>query len=150
MLTKVIGSVPRAPPRRPISKQRCRGRKVSKWLVRRAPQAIGSLIPSDNDLCFGADSLSEDLTFAPLVPSLSRAEESGALLATTLLGKGLFEGNPFALDIAGTFASDLGREYFAESDLVIAAGAGLGHYTTEGSEPRPLVIASKLSMPIIR
>ena len=62
----------------------------------------------------------------------SLAEESGALLATTLLGKGLFDGNPFALDIAGTFATDLGREYFAESDLVIAVGAGLGHYTTEG------------------
>jgi acetolactate synthase-1/2/3 large subunit len=60
------------------------------------------------------------------------AEQSGALLATTLLGKGLFDGNPFALDIAGTFATDLGRELFAESDLVIAAGAGLGHYTTEG------------------
>jgi len=36
------------------------------------------------------------------------AQESGALLATTLLGKGLFDGNPFALDIAGTFATDLG------------------------------------------
>ncbi|MGA8760757.1 MAG: thiamine pyrophosphate-binding protein, partial [Stellaceae bacterium] len=60
------------------------------------------------------------------------ADESGALLATTLLGKGLFNGNPFALDIAGTFATDLGREFFAESDLVIGAGAGLGHYTTEG------------------
>jgi thiamine pyrophosphate-dependent acetolactate synthase large subunit-like protein len=60
------------------------------------------------------------------------AEEAGALLATTLLGKGLFDGNPFALDIAGTFATDLGREHFAESDLVISAGAGLGHYTTEG------------------
>ena len=52
------------------------------------------------------------------------AERSGALLATTLLGKGLFDGNPFALDIAGTFASDLAREYFAESDLVIGVGAG--------------------------
>jgi hypothetical protein len=37
-----------------------------------------------------------------------------------------------ALDIAGTFATDLGRELFAESDLVIAAGAGLDHYTKEG------------------
>ena len=36
----------------------------------------------------------------------SLAQESGALLATTLLGKGLFDGNPFALDIAGT---SLGR-----------------------------------------
>jgi thiamine pyrophosphate-dependent acetolactate synthase large subunit-like protein len=60
------------------------------------------------------------------------AEQSGALLATSLLGKGLFEGNPYALDIAGAFASDFARERFAESDLVIGVGAGLGHYTTEG------------------
>jgi acetolactate synthase I/II/III large subunit len=60
------------------------------------------------------------------------AEQSGALLATSLLGKGLFEGNPYALDIAGAFASDFARERFAEADLVIGAGAGLGHYTTEG------------------
>lgn len=60
------------------------------------------------------------------------AERAGALLATTLLAKGLFEGNPYNLDIAGAFASDLSREFFAESDLVIGVGAGLGHYTTEG------------------
>jgi acetolactate synthase I/II/III large subunit len=59
-------------------------------------------------------------------------EQSGALLATSLLGKGLFDGNPYALDIAGAFASDFARERFAESDLVIGIGAGLGHYTTEG------------------
>ena len=40
------------------------------------------------------------------------AEESGALLATTLLGKGLFDGNPFTLDIAGTFATDLADRRF--------------------------------------
>ena len=67
----------------------------------------------------------------------SLAEESGALLATTLLAKGLFDGNPFALDIAGGFSSDLTRELFAESDLVIAAGAGLGHYTTDGGHLYP-------------
>ena len=60
------------------------------------------------------------------------AEQSGALLATSLLGKGLFDGNPYALDIAGAFASDFARERFAEADLVIGVGAGLGHYTTEG------------------
>ena len=60
------------------------------------------------------------------------AERSGALLATSLFGKGLFDGNPFALDIAGAFASDFARERFAEADLVIGVGAGLGHYTTEG------------------
>ena len=47
-------------------------------------------------------------------------------------GQGLFDGNPFALDIAGAFASDFAREHFAEADLVIGIGAGLGHYTTEG------------------
>ncbi|MCB1741716.1 MAG: thiamine pyrophosphate-binding protein [Gammaproteobacteria bacterium] len=59
------------------------------------------------------------------------AERAGALLATSLLGKGLFDGNPYALDIAGAFSSDFARECFAESDLVIGVGAGLGHYTTE-------------------
>ena len=60
------------------------------------------------------------------------AEQCGALLATSLLGKGLFDGNPYALDIAGAFASDFARERFAEADLVIGIGVGLGHYTTEG------------------
>jgi thiamine pyrophosphate-dependent acetolactate synthase large subunit-like protein len=60
------------------------------------------------------------------------AAEAGALTATSLLGKGLFDGNPYALDIAGAFASDFARERFAESDLVIGAGVALGHYTTEG------------------
>ena len=60
------------------------------------------------------------------------AEQSGALLATSLLGKGLYDANPYALGIAGAFASDFAREQFAEADLVIGFGVGLGHYTTEG------------------
>lgn len=61
----------------------------------------------------------------------SLGEASGALLATSLQAKGLFTGNPFALDIAGAYASDYARELFAESDLVIGIGVGLGAYTTE-------------------
>lgn len=60
------------------------------------------------------------------------AERAGALLATSLLGKGLFDGNPYNIDLAGAFASDFAREQFAYSDLVIGFGVGLGHYTTEG------------------
>lgn len=60
------------------------------------------------------------------------AEQAGALLATSLLGKGLFDSNPYGLGIAGAFASDFAREQFAYSDLVIGVGVGLGHYTTEG------------------
>ena len=59
------------------------------------------------------------------------AEAAGALLATSLLNKGMFEGNPSALDVAGAFASDFSRERFAEADLVIGIGVGLGAYTTE-------------------
>jgi acetolactate synthase-1/2/3 large subunit len=59
------------------------------------------------------------------------AERTGALVATTLLAKGFFDGNPYSLDIAGAFASDRAHEFFAEADLVIGVGAGLGHYTTE-------------------
>lgn len=58
-------------------------------------------------------------------------EASGALLATSLQAKGLFTGNPFALDIAGAYSTDFARERFAESDLVIGIGVGLGAYTTE-------------------
>jgi thiamine pyrophosphate-dependent acetolactate synthase large subunit-like protein len=64
-------------------------------------------------------------------PIEALAEQCGALLATSLQAKGLFEGNPFALDIAGAFASDFARECFAEADLVIGLGVGLGAYTTE-------------------
>lgn len=59
------------------------------------------------------------------------AEPIGALLGTSLQAKGLFEGNPYALDIAGAFASDFAREQYAEADLVIGIGVGLGSYTTE-------------------
>jgi acetolactate synthase I/II/III large subunit len=50
------------------------------------------------------------------------AKGNGALLAAGLSGKGLSNGNPFALDVAGRFSSDLAREFFAESDLVTGAG----------------------------
>jgi len=59
------------------------------------------------------------------------ADQSGALLATSLLGKGLFDGNPWQMEIAGAYASDWARERYAEADLVIGFGLGLGQYTTE-------------------
>jgi thiamine pyrophosphate-dependent acetolactate synthase large subunit-like protein len=58
-------------------------------------------------------------------------DQTGALLATSLLAKGLFHENPWSIDIAGAYASDWARERHAEADLVIGFGVGLGHYTTE-------------------
>lgn len=60
------------------------------------------------------------------------AGQCGALLATTLFAKGLFDSDPYGVGIAGAYASNLARELFAEADLVIGAGASLGYYTTEG------------------
>ncbi len=59
------------------------------------------------------------------------ADHAGALVATSLQAKGFFHGNPFDLDIAGSYAHDFAREMFAEADLVIGFGVGLGAYTTE-------------------
>jgi thiamine pyrophosphate-dependent acetolactate synthase large subunit-like protein len=59
------------------------------------------------------------------------ADQCGALLGTSLLGKGLFDLHRFSAGTAGQFATDLARELWAESDLVIGVGAGLGPYTTE-------------------
>ncbi|OYX15519.1 MAG: hypothetical protein B7Z15_00250 [Rhizobiales bacterium 32-66-8] len=59
------------------------------------------------------------------------AEHVGALVATTLRAKGAFHDNPFNLDVSGSFASPYAHELFAEADVVLSAGAGLGSYTTE-------------------
>ncbi len=66
---------------------------------------------------------------APSIEAL--AERCGALLATSLFAKGLFDHNRFGIGVAGAYASPLAREAFAACDLLIGAGAGLGHYTTE-------------------
>ena len=59
------------------------------------------------------------------------AERCGALLATSLFAKGLFDHNRFGIGVAGAYASPLAREEFAACDLLMGFGAGLGHYTTE-------------------
>ncbi len=43
------------------------------------------------------------------------AETSGALLATTLPGRGMFDSSPFSVGVAGGFASEVARELFADS-----------------------------------
>ena len=60
------------------------------------------------------------------------AEASGALLSTTLLGRGMYDHNPFSLNVAGGFARAIAREKFAEADLVIAIGSSLSYYTLDG------------------
>ena len=60
------------------------------------------------------------------------ASRIGALLATALPGRGIFDGDPFSIGIAGLFSTSKTMELFAEADCVIAIGASLNYYTTEG------------------
>jgi thiamine pyrophosphate-dependent acetolactate synthase large subunit-like protein len=58
------------------------------------------------------------------------AELTGAVLATSALGNGLFAGHPYALGISGGFASPVAAGLLREADLVVAAGASLNMWTT--------------------
>jgi acetolactate synthase I/II/III large subunit len=60
------------------------------------------------------------------------ADRVGALLATSLQGKGLFAGHPWDVGIAGAFASAPSEQLLADADFVLGVGAELGYYTTEG------------------
>jgi acetolactate synthase I/II/III large subunit len=63
---------------------------------------------------------------------LRLAELADGLLATTLLGRGLFDADAFSIGIAGGYSSGLAREMFAKADLVIAVGASLNQHSVDG------------------
>jgi acetolactate synthase-1/2/3 large subunit len=65
------------------------------------------------------------------------AEQFGALLATTLLARGMFDHNPFSIGVAGGFARDIAHELGAQADLVVAIGASLNYYTVDGGNMFP-------------
>ena len=57
------------------------------------------------------------------------AERIGALLATSAVVKGLFNGSPWYLDVSGGFASPLAAELIAGADLVVGWGCSLNMWT---------------------
>jgi thiamine pyrophosphate-dependent acetolactate synthase large subunit-like protein len=65
------------------------------------------------------------------------AEQCGALLATTLLARGMFDHNPFSIGVAGGFARDVARELGEQADLVVAIGSSLNYYTVDGGHMFP-------------
>ena len=56
----------------------------------------------------------------------------GALLATSLVAKGFFDGHPYDVGIAGSFSCTTTEKLLAEADLVIGIGASLNFFTSEG------------------
>src|SRR6266540_3644662 len=64
---------------------------------------------------------------AALAEALRRA--SGALLATSAVAKGMFNGNPWYLDVSGGFASPLAAELIRGADLIVGWGCALNMWT---------------------
>ncbi|WP_432577597.1 thiamine pyrophosphate-binding protein [Kineococcus arenarius] len=59
------------------------------------------------------------------------ADRYGAGLATTLPAKGLFDGHPLDLGIAGGLSHPAAERLLREADLVVAVGASMGRSTTQ-------------------
>lgn len=60
------------------------------------------------------------------------ADETGALLGTTLLAKGLYDEHPFSLGIVGGYVRQASREAVKDADLVVFFGAQLSRFTLDG------------------
>jgi acetolactate synthase-1/2/3 large subunit len=74
------------------------------------------------------------------------AESSGALLATTLPMRGMFDHNPFSIGISGGYSRQIARELGAQADLVIAIGASLTNYTVDGGKMYPKAEVAQIDM----
>jgi acetolactate synthase I/II/III large subunit len=57
-------------------------------------------------------------------------EACGALLATSAVAKGVFAGDPWALDVSGGFATPLAAELISDADVLVAFGCALNMWTT--------------------
>ena len=58
------------------------------------------------------------------------AGRTGALVATSAVAKGLFNGNPWSLDVSGGFSSPLAAELIRDADLIVGWGCALNMWTT--------------------
>ena len=71
---------------------------------------------------------------AGALPALRQlAEQTGALLATTLMGRSSFRGEAYNIGVCGTFATPVASQYLQEADCILAFGASLNPYTTYGN-----------------
>lgn len=62
------------------------------------------------------------------------AAASGALLATTAMARGLFNDDPWSLDVMGGFATAGMAELVQGADLIVSFGASLNRWTTRNGE----------------
>jgi acetolactate synthase I/II/III large subunit len=60
-----------------------------------------------------------------------------ALLAATLPARGIFHDDPFSLNVAGGFSSQIARECLAEADLIVAVGCSLARHNSDAGKLWP-------------
>src|SRR3954468_6800101 len=65
------------------------------------------------------------------------AARMGGLLSTTLPARGLFHDDPFCIGISGSFTPEVGIEYLAQADLVVAVGCSLAYHAGGGGQLWP-------------
>lgn len=63
---------------------------------------------------------------------LKFAERIGAVVGTSLGGRGQLQGEPFGIGVFGVTATDVGRDVIGTADCVVAFGARLTPFTTVG------------------
>lgn len=59
------------------------------------------------------------------------AEQTSAVLATTLQAQGYFADHPFSVGFVGTFGTNLANQTLTESDFMLAVGCSLNEHTTD-------------------
>jgi thiamine pyrophosphate-dependent acetolactate synthase large subunit-like protein len=96
------------------------------------PEAVGrlanALVRAERPLILGGrGAVVSDA--GPILVAL--ADRTGALLATTVCGHGLFADSPWSLGICGGFSSPVADELIAESDLIAGFGASFTQWTTK-------------------
>ena len=65
---------------------------------------------------------------------MALAQQSGALLATSAVAKGLFNDDAYNLGISGGFSSPLTAELITDADLIVAFGTALNMWTMRGGK----------------
>lgn len=65
------------------------------------------------------------------------AAKTGGLLTTTLPARGLFHDDLYCIGIAGSFTPEVGLEYLAQADLIIAVGGSLAYHAGGGGQLWP-------------
>lgn len=65
------------------------------------------------------------------------AARMGGLLATTLPARGLFHDDPFCIGISGSYTPEVGLEYLAQADFVVAVGCSLAYHAGGGGQLWP-------------